>query len=120
MNYRAITELEIEQLQAQHCTADDWVNVQVKEGFDARYVQDAHFSGQIRLGVFEREFELPGGVKVHSGINHAMIHNCQVGDNCHLYNIHNYIANYRIGNNTCIENVNAVLVDGVSQFGNGW
>lgn len=119
MSYRSLTEQEIKQLQAQYCTADDWANVQVKEGFDARYIQDAHFSGCIRLGVFEREFELPGGVKVHSGIVHAMVHNCEVGDNCHLYNIHNYIANYTIGANTCIENVNAVLVDGMSTFGNG-
>ena len=119
MSYRSLTEQEIKQLQAQYCTADDWANVQVKEGFDTRYIQDAHFSGSIRLGVFEREFELPGGVKVHSGITHAMVHNCEVGDNCHLYNIHNYIANYTIGANTCIENVNAVLVDGVSTFGNG-
>ena len=119
MCYRSLTEQEIKQLQAQYCTADDWTNIQVKEGFDARYIQDAHFSGRIRLGVFEREFELPGGVKVHSGIMHAMVHNCEVGDNCHLYNIHNYIANYTIGANTCIENVNAVLVDGKSTFGNG-
>lgn len=119
MSFRSLTEKEIQQLQAQRCTAEDWSQVQVKDGFDAQYVEDAHFSGPVRLGVFERSFELPGGVKVHSGITHAMIHRCEVGDNCHLYNIHNYIANYRIGANTCIENVNAVLVDGVSTFGNG-
>ena len=43
----------------------------------------------------------------------------EVGDNCHLYNIHNYIANYRIGKETCIENVNSILVDGTTTFGNG-
>ena len=42
-----------------------------------------------------------------------------MGDDAHLYNIHNYIANYRIGRETCIENVNAILVDGKTTFGNG-
>ena len=74
MSYRVLTEQEIQQLIAQHCTAEDWSQVQVKDGFDAQYVEDAHFSGPIRLGVFERSFELPGGVKVHSGIAPAESH----------------------------------------------
>ena len=71
------------------------------------------------MGVFDQEFDLPGGLRVHSGITHATLHNVEIGDNCHLYNIHNYIANYRIGKETCIENVNSILVDGETTFGNG-
>jgi hypothetical protein len=56
---------------------------------------------------------------IHSGIYNATLHNCEVGDDAHLYNIHNYIANYHIGAHTCIENVNAILVDRRSTFGNG-
>ena len=89
------------------------------ENFDARYVRHANFSGHNKLGVFSREIELPGGLKIHSGIYNATLHNCEVGNEAHLYNIHNYIANYHIGDNTCIENVNAILVDGKSTFGNG-
>ena len=63
--------------------------------------------------------EMPGGVRIHSGIRHAVIHRCTIEDDCHIYNVHNYIANYYIGESTCIENVNAVLVDGRSSFGNG-
>jgi hypothetical protein len=69
--------------------------------------------------VFKREIDLPGGLKIHSGIYNATLHNVEVGDDAHLYNIHNYIANYHIGRNTCIENVNAILVDGRTTFGNG-
>lgn len=119
MDYRHLTAQEERQLREQGCTADSWDNVLVRDGFDAEYVIDAHFSGPIRLGVFRREFDLPGGLKIHSGIAHARLHNCEVGDDCHLWNIHNYIANYRIGRNTCIENVNAILVDGTTRFGNG-
>lgn len=119
MGYRKLTSEEIAQLQAQGCNAKDWNTVEVAEAFDAQYVRDAHFSGRIRLGAFRREIALPGGLCVHSGIYNATLHNCEIGDDTHLFNIHNYIANYRIGDNTCIENVNAILVDGKTSFGNG-
>ena len=116
---RQLREQEILQLQAQGCVADNWQNIHVAEQFDTQYVEHVRFSGVCELGTFNREFDLPGGFKVHSGISHATLHNVTIGNDCHLYNIHNYIANYHIGNNTCIENVNAILVDGRSTFGNG-
>ena len=119
MNDRSLTTQEIAQLEAQGCSAKNWADVEVATDFDARYVQNTKFSGHNRLGAFRREIELPGGLQIHSGIYNATLHNCEVGDDAHLYNIHNYIANYRIGANTCIENVNAILVDGKTTFGNG-
>ena len=119
MNYRSLTGAEIAQLEAQGCSAKNWNDVEVAEAFDARYVRETSFSGKNRIGVFRREIELPGGLTVHTGIYNATLHNCEVGDDAHLYNIHNYIANYHIGTNTCIENVNAILVDGRTTFGNG-
>ena len=106
-------------MEQQGCSSHDWSAIEVAEGFDAAYVRNAHFSGHNRLGVFRREIALPGGLSVHSGIYNATLHNCEIGDDAHLYNIHNYIANYHIGRNTCIENVNAILVDGRTSFGNG-
>ena len=117
--FRSLTAQEIAQLEAQGCAATDWSEVEVAEAFEPLHVHNTHFSGHNRIGVFNREIELPGGLKIHSGIYNATLHNCEVGDDCHLYNIHNYIANYHIGSNTCIENVNAILVDGRSTFGNG-
>lgn len=119
MGYRLLTSNEIILLQDQGCTATDWQAIEVAENFDTQYIQDAHFSGHNRLGLFMSETILPGGLKVHAGIYHATLHNCEVGDDVRLYNVHNYIANYRIGHNTCIENVNAILVDGRTAFGNG-
>lgn len=119
MGYRLLTSNEITLLQNQGCTATDWQAIEVAENFDTQYIQDTHFSGHNRLGLFMSETILPGGLKVHAGIYHATLHNCEVGDDVRLYNVHNYIANYRIGHNTCIENVNAILVDGRTAFGNG-
>ena len=119
MSFRKLTSAEIAQLEAQGCTAKNWADVEVAEAFNPQYVRNTNFSGHNRLGVFGKEIELPGGLTIHSGIYNATLHNCEVGNDAHLYNIHNYIANYHIGANTCIENVNAILVDGKSTFGNG-
>ena len=116
---RNLTQDEIRCMESNDCAAQDWSQVIVADNFKPEYVHDTRFSGKCQLGVFEREFDLPGGLKVHSGIYHATLHNVEIGDNCHLYNVHNYIANYKVGHDTCIENVNAILVDGVSSFGNG-
>ena len=119
MAFRKLTAQEIAQLKEQGCKATNWEDIEVAEAFDARFVRRTNFSGHIQLGVYGKEIALPGGIKVHTGIYNAMLHNCEVGNECHLYNIHNYIANYHIGNNTCIENVNSIFVDGKTTFGNG-
>lgn len=119
MTYRQLTIEEREQLQHQGCTATDWDAVEVVEGFEAIYVQNVAFSGKVRLGRFERSFVQPGGFEVHSGVYHARLHNVTIGDDCYIDRIHNYIANYEIGDNVFIENTNLIVVDGEAMFGNG-
>ncbi|MBQ2540388.1 MAG: DUF4954 family protein [Paludibacteraceae bacterium] len=119
MNYRHLTDIEQQQLRQQGCSATDWSQVLVREGFRADRVENVRFSGTVKMGRFDGGFELPGGISVPSGIYHAMLHNVEIGDDVRLYNINNYIANYRIGRGTCIENINAILVDGETTFGNG-
>ena len=58
-------------------------------------------------------------MKKHSGLYHATLHNVTVGDDCCIENVKNYIANYEIGSGTFIENVDIILTDGESSFGNG-
>lgn len=118
-DYRKLTAAEIEVLQQQMCVADDWANVQVAEEFVPDYLHHVHFSGCIRLGVFQKEFCLCGGVKRHAGIRYATLHNVEVGDNCCIENVKNYIANYTIGEATFIDNIDILLTDGTSRFGNG-
>ena len=84
----------------------------VAEDFVTEFVHHTRFSGDVRLGVFQSEFTLPGGIKKHSGLRHVTLHNVTVGDNCCIENIQNYIANYEIGHDTFIENVDIILVDG--------
>lgn len=119
MNYRNLTQNEIDVLISQHCVADDWRNIRVHEEFQPDYVQHVHFSGTIRIGVLQDVFTLPGGIKVHSALHHVSLHNVTVGNDCYIENIQNYIANYEIGDHTFIQNVDIILTDGLSKFGNG-
>ena len=116
---RHLTQQEIQQLTAQGCTARNWELIEVAEPFHPEYIKQVSFSGKVKIGRLETEYTLPGGFSVHSGIYRSTIHNCEFGDNVHIYNVHNYMANYRVGDNTCIENVNSIVVDGTSTFGNG-
>ncbi len=109
---------EIATLQSQGCQAEDWNNILVPLSFDTRYINKVNFSGTVILGVFEKEFTLPGGVKKHSGLRNATLHNCMLGDNILIENTHNYIANYCIKDDCFIENVDVIVVDGMSSFGN--
>ncbi len=118
-NYRKLTREEIAVLESQMCMANDWNEIEVTDGFNAGYVRHSRFSGQIRLGRFDKVFMLPGGMCKHSGIYYATLHNVTVGDNCCIENVKNYIANYYIGENTFIENVDIILTDGSTSFGNG-
>ena len=101
------------------CSATDWDQIEVDPDFTADNIRYVRFSGNIRLGSFRKVFELPGGMRKHSGIYYATLHNVTVGDDCCIENVKNYIANYNIGRGTFIENVDIILADGQSTFGNG-
>ena len=117
--YRALQQDELKVLQANGCTAADWSAIEVTDGFNAEWVRRVHFSGQVRMGKFERMFTLAGGVQVHAGLSDVRLHNCTIEDDVYIDRIHNYIANYTIGHDTFIENTNLIVVDGVTSFGNG-
>lgn len=119
MAYRKLTPQDIEQITAQGCSAQDWSNISVHEELDLKYIRDVRFSGTCQIGKAEKSFTLAGGIQKHSGIFHATLHNVTVGNNCCIENIKNYIANYDIEDDCFIENVDIILVDGKSTFGNG-
>ena len=106
--YRNLTEDEVFQLKNQSCMADNWDNVSVALSFTTNYVHHTRFSGEVKLGCFDSEFVLPGGIKKHSGLRHVTLHNATVGNNCCIENIQNYIANYEIGHDSFIVNVDDI------------
>jgi NDP-sugar pyrophosphorylase family protein len=119
MEYRKLTSEEVARLEAQHCRSSDWSRVEVSRNFSTQYIHRVVFSGNIRLGAFDRVFTFDGGAEQHAGLYDAMLHNCEIGDNVLIDRIHNSISNYKIGKNTLIQDVNRILTDRKSTFGNG-
>jgi NDP-sugar pyrophosphorylase family protein len=118
-NYRQLTDKEIATLTVYGCSAENWKNVKVYENFSPRFFTNVHFSGNIFLGTYEKVFEKEGGIKKHSGIYNSVLHNCTIGNDVFIDKINNYIANYHIEDGAYIENVNLLVVDRLSSFGNG-
>jgi len=110
---------QIRQLTEQGCSSSDWGSVEVVEGFDPSRVRSTHFSGDVRLGIFEGQVSFPGGIERPAGISNATIHNCRIGNNVYINHVKNYIANYVIENDVIIESVDILYVEGESSFGNG-
>ncbi|MEA1877111.1 MAG: DUF4954 family protein [Bacteroidota bacterium] len=117
--YRSLNPGEIEILRAQDCHSDSWQNIQVKEGFDPKRINNSSFSGEIRLGIFSKQVSFPGGVRHKAGISYSALHNCTVGDECFISGVRNYIANYDIADNVVIDNLEIMYTEGETSFGNG-
>ena len=119
MAYRPLNQDEIDLLVSYGCRAEDWSTVETSDPDSLKYIRNVRFSGTVRFGKFEAQFTLPGGLHKHAGIRNATLHNVTIGDNSLVENVTDYIANYDIGHDTYIENVDLIFVDGRSCFGNG-
>lgn len=117
--YKKLTPEQIEMLTAAGCKAEDWSRVKTSAPHTLKYIRNVRFSGDVCFGRFEADFTLPGGLRKHSGLRNVTLHNVTVGDDTLVENITDYIANYTIGNNCYIENVDLLYNDGKCRFGNG-
>ncbi len=118
MEYRSLSETEISQLRDQGCCADEWNRIQVKDPFLVHRLRNVTFSGDVRLGVFNKKVLLPDGIEKECGLSNCQIHNCSVGDNVFVSNA-DMLANYNIAGDVVIEHAGAIRVTGATSFGNG-
>ena len=117
--FRSLTEGEISLMAGRGCQCEDWSKIRVAERFNAETVTRTHFSGNVRLGVFDKQISFFGGFVKAAGISDAMIHNCTIGDNVYISRVKNYIANYVIEADAVIDNIDLLAVEDESSFGNG-
>ena len=117
--YRKLKQSEIRSLLECGCSCDDWTKISVLEGFNPQKCRNVIFSGNIRMGVFDRPFTDESGVSTPGGILNARLHNCSIGSDVVINNIGEYIANYTIEDGTVIKNCGRIHTEGVTSFGNG-
>jgi len=117
--YRKLTRNEIQSMTGNNCSCDDWGKIMVMEGFNPLQCKNVSFSGDIKLGVFDKPFVEESGVSIPAGILNARIHNCTIGSNVVINNTGEYIANYNIEDEAIIKNCGKICTEGISKFGNG-
>lgn len=117
MEKRNLTGDEIAALQSNGCESEDWARIFVPVEFDPGRVVRSRFSGDVVIGNLAGRVALEGGVRHRCGIEDARLHNCTVGDGVLIRGVGNYIANYDIGPDCVIANVDRVVCEGRSAFG---
>lgn len=118
MTYRKLTAAEIQTLQKQGCSAEDWDRVLVAPDFDPARVHQVSFSGQVRLGVFQDWLELHEGVRRPCGLYRCSVQDCTIGDDCYIAEVRS-LTRYEVGPRVGIENVGTLVVVEETTFGNG-
>ncbi len=117
---RNLTEREIDILEEQGCSAEDWTEVTVDEDdFRVERVRDTGFYGPVAIGGLAGTMEMEEGFELPCGIRHARLRNVSVGSNCLIENVAGYISNYDIGDGSLVSNVGIVTTQGSTTFGNG-
>ncbi|MCX6300749.1 MAG: DUF4954 family protein [Bacteroidia bacterium] len=117
--YRKIKSDEIRSMISNGCSCEDWGKISVLEGFNPLQCKNVIFSGNIKLGIFDKPFTDESGVSTPGGILNARLHNCTIGSNVVINNIGEYIANYNIEDGAVIKNCGKIHTEGISEFGNG-
>ena len=117
--YRQLTQQEIDILENNVCWAEDWQRVLVAERFKPYNFHRVIFYGDIRLGEFNKSVEVTKGFFKHSGINDATLRNVNVGNDCLIEKVGNYINNYTIGNDCYISNICTLETTDDATFGEG-
>lgn len=119
MEYRKLTEEEINILEDRNCWAEDWASINVADDFRPNYMHRVMLYGEVNIGTFEKNIEVSKGFLKHTGIHNATLRNVTVGDNCLIENIGNYINNYTIGEDCYISNVSTIETTEGATYGEG-
>ncbi|MCX6316976.1 MAG: DUF4954 family protein [Bacteroidetes bacterium] len=116
--YRKLTTAEINVLEKNDNSSDDWNKVLVAQAFDPRLVKRCSFFGLIRIGKLEPWFHEFNNLRMPVGLYNSTIISCDIGDNVVIDNV-NFMSHYIIGNDVMLVNINELAATDHSKFGNG-
>lgn len=116
---RELTDIEISILEEQGCTAENWSEVIVGDGFMANYVRNVNFYGHVEIGSMTGTVIVDEDFQRRSTIRNSTLNNVTIGDDCFIENVRGYISNYDIADNCYISNIGVISAQGQPTFGNG-
>lgn len=117
-SFRPLSRKEIEVLNAQGCSANDWSAVSVAEGFDTARMHNTHLFGRVRIGALTGMTAVGEGIELPSEIRDATLIDCEIGDNVCIRHV-GHIANYKIQEGAVIEGVGSMVARPGATFGAG-
>jgi hypothetical protein len=118
MNYRNLTRDEVSILEQQGCIAEDWSKITVKQDFIPGKIRNIQFAGHNKLGIFSEMIEIDKGIHKPAGLQNSYLKDCEIDDEVYISNVGNLIG-YHVQTHVVVENVNTLVVNGESTFGNG-
>ena len=102
--YRNLTAAEIEKLERQGNTAEDWSGVRVADPLSVECIRNSTFEGAVSLGTIENRKHTGECLTLCEGIYNSMLCNCTVGDHAAIHNVR-MLSGYVIGDNVILFNV---------------
>jgi len=116
--YRKLNAKEIQILQKNDNSADDWNNIEVTDAFDARLIKRCSFFGRNRIGKLEPFFHEFNNLRMPVGIFNSTIISCDLGDNVVIDQI-SFMSHYIVGDDVMLVNIKELSVSNHAKFGNG-
>ena len=116
--YKPLTAAQIAILQSNNNQSDNWNNVLVSKGFNARLVKNCNFFGLIRMGDLQEACHEFHDFSMPVGIYNSTIISCDLGDNVCIDNV-NYMSHYIIDDEVMLVNINELATTNKARFGNG-
>ncbi len=116
--YRKLKASEIELLQKNGNKAEKWESVRVKEPFDPNIIFNCQFYGENFIGSLTPAFLNTDGFRLPTGLYNSLFISCVLGDQVSIRNVH-YLANYQIGNQSMLFNIDEMYTTDTAKFGQG-
>lgn len=117
--FHPLAQQEADTLKRNGCTADNWSNISVSNGFLPERVASTQFIGECRLGANDGSVCTDFGITLPAGIHNARIINSTIGNNCLVENVSGGIFNCDIMDNCLINNVASIQTTEGTTFGQG-
>ena len=108
--YRPMTAFEIQILEKNGNSCEDWSKVLVEPDFDPNRIFRSSFMGDVRLPKFFGTLLLPGDVSVATGIYDCMVHNCII-ENALIYKV-SMLSNVLVRSSAVVQNVGTLVSSG--------
>jgi hypothetical protein len=115
---RPLSGREVDCLQRQGNSAEEWSRVLVSEDFDLQRVRNCQFIGSVVLGRFAARIRLAGSVELPAGVWNSTIVDSVLGDDVLVRNVA-LLANYVIRPRALVVDCGQVVCEGETTFGNG-